>query len=336
MNEKKIQSKGARKAALLLLSLGKDEAAKILSHLDDKMIERIIGEMSKINVITKAEKESILNEFSEAVGDLSTDPRGGKYFAKDILSTSLGEHKAEEIMRKVVRKDEIQDFDFLNEIDSQILSSLLMTEAPQTIAVTLGYIKPNKAAEVLKYLPADLQGKVALKLASTSKTHPEAIIQIAKVLKKKYEERDKSVLREAGGTQSLADILNHMDKNLEDNILKELNSKSPDLAYQVKDKLYTFEDILNLDIKEMRILINRLGSNDLLVVALRGAGDEMRRHFFNSMSQNRAADIVEEMEHRGKLTLREINLARSEIVRTARSLEEDGLLILKKKKEEFI
>jgi flagellar motor switch protein FliG len=123
---------------------------------------------------------------------------------------------------------------------------------------------------------------------------------------------------------------------MEENILRELNDKSPDLAYQVRDKLYVFEDILNLDAREMRTLVNKLGGNELLVIALRGAGDEIKRHFFTAMSQNRASDIVEEMDSRGKTTLREITLARNDILKIARELEEDGIIILKKRKDEFI
>ncbi|HMZ63599.1 MAG TPA: FliG C-terminal domain-containing protein, partial [Leptospiraceae bacterium] len=203
-------------------------------------------------------------------------------------------------------------------------------------AVTLSYLQPKKAADVLKHFPQEMQSNVALKLAATSKTHPDAILQIAKVLKKKYDSRDKSELAQAGGAESLANILNFMDKNMEENILKELNEKSPDLAFQVRDKLYTFEDILNLDAREMRTLVNRLGGNELLIVALRGAGDEIKRHFFTAMSQNRAADIVEEMDSRGKTTLREITNARNDILRIARELEEEGIIILKKRKDEFI
>ena len=134
-----------------------------------------------------------------------------------------------------------------------------------------------------------MQSTVALKLAATSKTHPEAILQIAKILKKKYDARDKSELAQAGGAESLANILNYMDKNMEENILRELNDKSPDLAYQVRDKLYVFEDILNLDAREMRTLVNKLGGNELLVIALRGAGDEIKRHFFTAMAKTAAS-----------------------------------------------
>jgi flagellar motor switch protein FliG len=329
----KIKTQGAKKAALLLLSLGKEEAAKVMSHLDDKMIEEVISEMSQIRSVSKIDRERILHEFRESV---QVSQGGGLEAARELLSKSVGTQRAEEIFKKIEKKDVQNDFEFLNEIDSKIIYSLISSEGLQTIAVTLAYINPKKAADVLRNFPHADQSKIALKLASTSKSHPEAVIEIAKVLKKRYEARDKSELSEAGGAQSLANILNHMDKEIEDTILKNITEEAPDVAHQVKDMLYSFEDILNLENKEMRTLLTRLNGNELLTLALRGAGDEMKRHFFGAMSQNRASDIIEEMEQRGKVTLREINQARNEILKIGRKLEELGLIVLKKRKDEFI
>ncbi len=327
---------GAKKAAMLLLSLGKDEAAKILSHLDDKMIEQVVLEMSQIRFVSKIQKEAILEEFKTTVAEIKGTDKGGLETARELLSKTVGISRTEEILKKIEKKEIGQDFEFLNEVEATIIHSLMNSESPQTIAVILSYLLPKKAADVLKLFPPDIQSSVAIKLASTSKTHPESVIQIAKILKKKYESRDKSEMTMAGGAESLANILNFMDKNLEESILKNLDSASPELAYQVRDKLYIFEDLLNLDAREMRTLINKFGSSEIMVIALRGAGDEMKRHFFSAMSQNRAGDIVEEMDTRGKSTLKEITIARNDILKIARDLEEEGIILLKKRKEEFI
>ncbi|MCB1143158.1 MAG: flagellar motor switch protein FliG [Leptospiraceae bacterium] len=327
---------GAKKAALLLMSLGKEEAARVMSHLDDKMIENVIAEMSQIRSVSKIEKERILSEFRETIQDLKIQTQGGIETAKEILNRTVGPQKADQILKKIEKKDVSNEFDFLNEVDPKIIYSLISGEGHQTIAVTLAYLQPKKAADVLRLFPSEDQSKIALKLAGTAKSHPEAVIEIAKILKKRYEDRDRSELSEAGGAQSLANILNHMDKEYEDNILKNITEESPDIAHQVKDKLYSFEDIMSLDQKEMRTLLTKVNGNELLTLALRGAGDELKAHFFGSMSQNRASDIIEEMEARGKVTFREINSARTEILKIARRLEEMGLILLKKRKDEFI
>ena len=324
---------GPKKAALFLLSIGKEEAAKVISHLDEKMIESIISEMAQIKSITQAEKEAVLQEFQqEAENEHIT---GGLSVAREILSRSVGAEKAENIFQKLNKRDLDKDFDFLNGIDPQTLHSLLAPESTQTIAVTLSFLQPRKAADTLKYFNKELQSQIALKLANTSKTHPDAIVEIARVLKKKYEQRD-SEFNESGGAESLANILNHMDKNLEDIILRDLEEHSPELAGQVKEKLYVFEDILNLDNKEMRILINKINNDEIIATALRGALEEIKKKFFNAISLNRASDIIDIMDSQGKMTLREINNARNDILNAGRELEDEKLIVFKKTKDDYI
>ena len=171
----KMSSPGAKKAAVLLLSLGKEEAAKVMSHLDDKMIEEVISEMSRIRSVSKIEKEKILHEFRETIG---SNQGGGMETARELLSRSVGTQRADEIFKKIEKKDVQNDFEFLNEVDPKIIYTLLSGEGLQTIAVSLAYIHPKKAADVLRLFPHADQSKIALKLASTSKSHPEAVIEI--------------------------------------------------------------------------------------------------------------------------------------------------------------
>ncbi|WCL48072.1 flagellar motor switch protein FliG [Leptospira sp. GIMC2001] len=327
---------GARKSALLLLSLSKEDAAEILKHLDDKSLEAVILEMSKIRYVSKKEKEEILSEFHTSVSDISQESRAGEEVAKELLEGTIGKDRAQVILSKLSSKSIDSDFAYLNDIDPTTLYGLLHTEAPQTIAVTLSFLDPKKAANVLKIFPSDLQAKIAYRLANTSKTHPDAIREIARIIKKRYEARDSHEYSESGGTEALANILNHMEKGLEDVILRELEENSPDLADQVRDKLYTFEDLMALDKKEMRVLINRLQNDETISIALRGSSNEMKDLFFSAMSQNKAYDIIDSMDMRGKVTLREINESRSTILNLARRLEDDGLIIFKKTKEEYI
>ncbi|MCB1179675.1 MAG: flagellar motor switch protein FliG, partial [Leptospiraceae bacterium] len=267
-NSNSIMMKGAKKAALFLMSLGKEEAAKVMAHLDDKMIEEIIQEMSKIRSVSKVEKEAILNEFKSTLEDKNPVESGGIETAKEILEKSVGNHKATEILKKINKKDIVNEFEFLNDVEPKVIYSLISNEAPQTIAITLAYVSPKTAAEVIKLLPTEQRAQIALKLATTSKTNQEAVFEIAKILKKRYETRDNNELSDAGGAQSLANILNHLDKDIEDGILQNLTTESPDIANQVKEKLYSFEDILNLDPKEMRTLLSKI-TNDVLAFGLR-------------------------------------------------------------------
>ncbi|BDA79041.1 flagellar motor switch protein FliG [Leptospira kobayashii] len=327
---------GVRKAALLLLSLGGDQAAEILKHLDDAMLESVILEMSRIRAISKEEREKILTEFHSTLTELKDGAKGGLATAKSLLEKSVGSEKANVILKKINKEETKNDFEFLNGVEPSVLQSMLSSESPQVIAVTLSNLDPKNAADVLKLFPKADQTKIAMRLATTSKTHPDVIQNIARILKKRYEERDQREYSEAGGAHVLANILNYMEKGIEDTILQELDENSPEVASQVREQLYTFEDILQLDAKEMRILINKLADDEAISLAIRGAGDEIRSKFLKNMSANRASDILDALDLKPRVTLREINEARSKIVQIARELEDENLILFKKEKEEYV
>ncbi len=327
---------GVRKAALLLLSLGKDQAAEVLRHLDESLLEAVILEMSKIRSISKEERETILKDFHSTIDELKGSSVGGLNTAKQLLEQTVGSEKANVILKKIHKEETKNDFEFLNQVEPGVLQGILSSESPKIIAVTLSHLDPKKAADVLKLFPKGDQAKIAVRLATTSKTHPDVIQNIAKILKKRYEERDKQEYSEAGGAHVLANILNFMEKGTEESILQELDEESPEVADLVREKLYTFEDILSLDAKEMRILINKLADDECISIAIRGAGDELRKKFLSNMSNNRAADILDSIDLKPRVTLREINEARSKVVQIARELEEENLILFKKDKEEYI
>ena len=331
-----IQEKGATRAAKLLLALGPDKSANILKEMNENEIENLVNEMLNIRSISADEKKQILDEFRQRVDHFDPPVTGGIDRTREILIQGLGDVKAEEILSKMTRNDLKHDFEFLEQIEPPSLAAALSLEHPQTTAVALSFIQPKIAAAVLKHLPEDQRTEIALRIAKTSKTHPDAVQSVAKVLREKFEKRKGEIYSEIGGAETLANILNHMDRGMEDDILNILGDKTPDILEEVKEMLYTFEELTSLDQKEMRLLLSRINYDILIASALRGAGEELKRHFYNSVSQNRAADILDEMDRRGPLSLREINEARSYIVNIARRIDEEGSIVIKKEKEEYV
>jgi flagellar motor switch protein FliG len=328
--------KGIRKAALILLSLGEEEAVKVLKQIPEHQIEAVVTEMSKIRSVSKEEKTKILKEFYEEAKTIAEEIHGGKNAAQELLHKTFGKEKADFIWKKIENDSQTSPFEFLDTVSPNIIFQLLQGENLQIIAVILSHLEPKIAAAIMKLFPSDQQSKIALKLATTSKTHPDALNELAKAFKRKLDQKTVTEYTEAGGTQTLANILNFMDKTIEDGILKDLESSEPDLASQVREKLYSFEDILSLDKKEIRILLQELNSDEILSVSLKGAGDLIRTHVFSALSQNRVQDILDSESAKGKVTLKEINDARSKIVTLARKLEEKGRIIFKKNDEEYI
>ncbi len=327
---------GARRAARFLLALGPDQASQILKELDDNEIRQVAQEMTLIDHLTAREKRLILEEFSEMAGDVDEPVRGGRKKAHEILSAGIGEERAHEILERLNRGDLKKDFEFLERIDPPALAAALSAEHPQVAAVALSSINPRIAASVMKNFSPALRSDIALRIAKTSRTHPEAVLRVARVLREKFEKRSDEVYSETGGAETLANILNHMDRNTEDGILNLLGTQAPEVLDTVRGMLYTFEELMQLIPKEMRILLSKVNDDQIVSSALRGAGEEIRRHFFNSLSQNRAADILEEMDRRGPISLREINEARAYIVSVARKLDEDGAIVIKKTKDEWV
>lgn len=327
---------GSERAAKLLLALGPDQAAAILRELGEKEIEKLINDMARIRHITSDEKQAVLAEFNRTVEHIDPDVRGGPEKAREILALSLGEKKADEILSRVKAYEARTDFRFLEDIDPGVLASMLSMEHPQIAAVALSSIQPRAAAAVMKLLPAETQSEVATRIARSIQTNPEALDRVAKVLREKFERRSQETFSEAGGPSTLANILNHMDRGTEDQILGVLGTRAPDIIENVKDLLYTFEELIQLSPREMRLVVSKVNDDEILSSALRGAGEDIRRHFFNALSQNRAADVLEEMDRRGALSVREINEARQYILGVARKLDEDGAIVIKKEKEEYV
>lgn len=332
------RDEGARKAARLLLALGPDQAATILKELSESEIEKLVVEMAAIKRLTADEKKQILTEFEKNARDSMDEPvRGGTEAAKEILYRGVGQAKADEILSRLGRQDLKKDFNFLEQIEPELLAAALVEEHPQVAAVALSFMHPRSAALVLKSMPEEKRNPVALRIAKTSTTHPDAVQRVAQVLRQKLEKRKgDAIFSQAGGAETLANILNHMDRRSEDGILGILGSEAPDVFESVKDRLYTFEELADLSQKEMRYLMSRIDDDLLIASALRGAGEEIRLAFFNAVSQNRAADILDEMDRRGPLSLKEINEARSYILSIARRLDDDGSLVIKKEKDEYI
>ena len=327
---------GARRAARLLLALGPEEAASVLREMQPADLESLITEMARVRSISPKEKHAILEEFGRTLETFEPPVRGGLDQAREFLKKGLGDEAAQEILSRLDRRDLQRDFTFLEQIEPSLLAQALMAEHPQVAAVALSYMVPKTAASVLKHLHPDRRSDIARRIAVTSRTHPDAVHRVAKVLRDKFERRNEEIYSDTGGADALANILNHMDRSTEDEILKTLDEKSPDLYKDVRERLYTFEEVINLDVREMRVLLSTVNDDVILAAALRGVGEELRRHFFNGLSQNRAADILEEMEVRGPISIREINEARGYVLRIARRLEEEGTLVIKKQREEYI
>lgn len=329
---------GTEKAAALMVALGPDVASEIMRHLDDASVQKIASEIAKIDRLSPEDREELVGEFLLDLRKTRGASYGGENVARDLLESAFGEEKSKEILGRLSRKDLEKGFTFLAEIDSALLVSFLQDEHPQTIAVTMAHIPARKAAEVLKALPSDMAREAARRLATMERTSPEAVIEISRVLRRKYDRIMASGqdLESTGGVDTLVSILNFMSGDQERTLMDYFDSSMPDISQEIRDRIFTFDHVVNLDNREMRVLIDEINDDSVIARSLKGAGDDVRIKFFRNMSRNRATDILSDIDAMGPVRLSEIQSSRDVIVSVMKELNDMGVITVKKEKEEYV
>ncbi len=321
---------GVERAAALMVALGPRTAADIMKHLDEESIEKLSCEIARIENLSPGDREELIGGF---LIDLRKEKRrlqGGEGTARDILMKSFGRDKADQILQKFVNIDVDKEFAGLNEIEDDVLASFFIGEHPQTIAVALSFLAPAKSAGLLEKLGPDTAREVAVRMAKMDRVMPEAVAGIVKTIKKKNQEyRQKNQGLSTGGLNTLAEILKHMNSDDGRKIIQDLTVTMPAASEQMQKMTYSFDNVTVLSNQEIRILIDEIGDDRIIAMALKGADDEVRFKFLRNMSQNRATDILSEMKAIGPVRLSEVEECRTAIVAVMRSLDENGVISLR-------
>ena len=321
---------GVERAAALMVALGPKVAAEIMKHLDEESIEKLTAAIAKIDRLSPEDREDLIGEFLIDLRREKRRLRGGEGTAREILVKSYGESKADQILAKFVNIDVDKEFADLSEIEDDALVSFLKDEHPQTVAVAMSFLAPVKSAKVMKALSPGTARDVALRMARMDHVMPEAVAGIVRTIKKKYQEyRKKNRGLSAGGLDTLIGILRHMPNDDEKKIVEDLKIDMPAVSEQIQDTLFAFENAAALSNNEMRILIDEIGDDHLIAKALKGADDDVRFKFLRNMSQNRATDILAEMDAMGAIHITEVKDCRNRIVAVMRVLDDNGIIDLR-------
>ncbi len=329
---------GPEKVAALMVALGADAASKVMKSLDYDTLNKITVEIAKIGEISIEEKEEMIGEFMIEFKKNHKAVFGGENIARDFIVSAFGDEKADEIFSNLTKKDLEKGFDFVKNIDSEHLASLLENESPQTIAVTFSHLPSRKAADILNILPPYTGKEVSKRMARMGKTSPEAVLEIARTLKDKCEKQMElnNNYQAPDGIDTLVNILGGMSLDQERRLIDYFDITIPDIAEKIRASIFNFEQIVNLTHQEIQIVIDELNDDYIVAIALKGAGDEIKFKFFRNMSLNRATDILNEMDEMGPKRISEINEAREKIVRVMRELNDYGMINLRKDKERYV
>lgn len=318
---------GKEKAAILLISLGPDKSAQIFKHLRDEEIEELTLEIANMRKVSPEEKEKVMEEFYQICLAQEYISEGGIGYAKDILERALGSQKALDIINKLTASLQVRPFDFVRKSDPNQILNFIQNEHPQTIALILAYLTPQQSAAILSALPQEKQADVARRIAVMDRTSPEVIKEIERVLEKKLSSMVTQDFTNAGGLQSIVDILNSVDRGTEKFIMETLEMQDIELAESIRKKMFVFENIVTLDSRSIQRFIRDIDNNDLSV-ALKNSSEEVKNVIFANMSKRMAEMIREDMDFMGPVRLRDVEEAQQKIVNTIRKLEEAGEIII--------
>jgi flagellar motor switch protein FliG len=320
----KLNMTNTQKVAALLISLGPKAASEVMKNIDEETeIERIALEIASMRQLNEETMKEILNEFFlifQASGYLSS---GGVGYARKLLEETYGSGHAEKILERLVATLQTNPFDFFNKADPAQLATSFQNENPQLVALVLAYLKADQSANVLGMLPPEMQAEVATRIASMDRTNPEVLREVERILENKFSSVVMADFSAAGGIESLAEILNRSDRTTEKAILDGLEMKDPELAEQVRELMFVFEDVIHLDDKSIQRVLREVDTKDL-AMSLKGSNEDVKEKVLKNMSERAAALLVDDMEYMGPVRAKDVQEKQTYIVGIIRALEAAG------------
>ncbi|MFP4661047.1 MAG: flagellar motor switch protein FliG [Halanaerobiales bacterium] len=319
--------KGKNKAAVLLVALGPDLSAKIFKHLSDEEIEELTLEIANMQRVNPDMKYDILEEFHQLLEAKDYINRGGIEYAREVLNKAIGEDKANSILERLTATLQVRPFDAIRKTDPAQLLNFIQGEHPQTIAMILAYLDANQASQILSALPQEIQADVSRRIAIMDRTSPDIIKDVEAILEQKLSSIVTNEYASTGGVESIVNILNSVDRGTEKNILDQLEEEDPDLATEIRKRMFVFEDIMLLDERAVQLVMRQVDTHDV-ALALKTASDDVENKIFSNMSKRAAEMLKEDIEFMGPVRLREVEEAQQRIVNVIRQLEDSGEIVV--------
>ena len=318
---------GLQKASILLIALGPEKAATIFKHLKEDEIEELTLEIANTRSVSPQEKEDILMEFYQICLAQQYIAEGGIGYAKELLEKALGVEKAQGVITKLTASLQVRPFEFVRKTDPSQLLNFIQDEHPQTIAMILSYLAPGQSALVLGALPPEKQADVAKRIAMMDRTSPDVIKEVERVLERKLASLVNQDYTIVGGVDSIVSILGNVDRGTEKHIMESLEIEEPELADEIRKKMFVFEDILLLDDRAIQRVLREVDNADL-ELALKSTTEEVQNVVFKNLSKRLAAMIKEDMDFMGPVRMKDVEEAQQKIVGIIRRLEDSAEIVI--------
>ncbi|WP_000932789.1 flagellar motor switch protein FliG [Leptospira interrogans] len=327
MLNKKTNLTGRQKAAVFLIAVGSEVSSEIFKHLREDEIEQITFEIARLDKITPEDKEKVLVEFNELMMAQEFISNGGIDFARGLLEKALGNQKAIDIINRLTSSLQVRPFDFIRRTDPQHLLNFIQNEHPQTIALILSYLDPQKASNILSNLPHTIQAEVAKRIATMDRVSLDVLREVERVLERKLSTLASKDYTSAGGIDSVVEILNLVGRGTEKTIIEALEEEDPELAEEIKKRMFVFEDIVLLDDRAIQKVMREVDNSDL-AKALKSVDTEVQEKIFKNMSKRAANLLREDMDFMGPIRIKDVEDAQQKIVNIIRKLEDAGEIVV--------
>lgn len=327
MASKNNELTGLQKAAILFIIIGPEKSSKVFKYLKEDEVEQLTLEIANTKNIPPSLKDEVLDEFYEVCLAQQYVTEGGVGYANDLLEKSFGSEKAKEIIGKLTDSLQVRPFEFVRKTDPSQLLNFIQDENPQTIALILSYLSAGQAATIVGALAPDKQADVAKRIAQMDRTSPDTIRDVEHVLERKLASLVNQDYTIAGGVDAIVEILNTVDRGTEKHIMETLEIEEPELADEIRRKMFVFEDILSLDDRSIQRVLREVENNEL-ATALKSANEEVQTVIFNNLSKRLVAMIKDDMDFMGPVRLKDVEDAQQKIVNIIRKLEDSGEIVI--------
>jgi flagellar motor switch protein FliG len=329
VTEEKEQMTGPQKAAILLLTLGEDFTADIFRQLDDNEIKRLGRAMSRIQNVTPDAVQTVLNEFVNEVSS-PTDLRiKGDNFLKNTISRAITDERAESLLEEIHSETGPVPFASLKHVDAKVLGNFIRNEHPQTVALILAHLDPDKAAEIVSEFPEQLQMDVVMRIADLDRVPQSVVQEIEQVLNEEIIALGTVGTQKLGGAQTVAEILNQVDQATENAILSKIEEDRMELANDIRKLMFVFDDLINVDDRGIRAILKDV-NNEELTLALKTGSEDMKNKILSNLSERAAEMIKEDLDVMGPVRLADVEKAQQSILRVAKKLEAEGKVVIGK------
>ncbi len=337
MNERdrKDARTGTERAAILLLTLGEQEAAQVLKHMGAKEVQRIGSAMAKLSGVSRDEVTGVVADFTTSVESQTAVGVGTDEFLRKVLVDALGADKAASIIDRINIGRSTKGLEALKWMDPRAVAELIRLEHPQIISIVLAYLDPDQSAEVLGHLPANVRADVVVRIATLDGVQPSALSELDDIMEKQFSGKQAGVTSVLGGAKAAANIINFLEPSAEGAIMEQITHADAALGQRIQDLIFVFDNLIELDDRSMQELLRQV-PGDRLMLAMKGSEEALKEKIFKNMSQRAAEMLKDDLEAKGPVRISEVEAAQKEILSAARKLAEAGAINLGGKGEEFV